>query len=70
MSIFLSGNPYARSLSLYDKCDILLTSFLARLCTFSIATLSFLKTGNHTVDAYSKCRRTIDLNELDNDMSL
>ena len=32
------GNPNARSLSLYDKRDILLTSFVARLCTFSIAT--------------------------------
>ena len=29
------GNPNARSLSLYGKCDIHLTSFVARLCTFS-----------------------------------
>ena len=42
------GNPNARSLSLYGKCDIHLTSFVARLCTFSKAILSFLKTGDHT----------------------
>ena len=48
------GNPNARSLSLYGRCDILLTSFVARLCTFLIATLCFLNTGHHTVDAYSK----------------
>ena len=47
------GNSNARSLSRYGRCDILYTSFVARLCTFSIATLSFLKFGHHTVDAYS-----------------
>ena len=58
------GNPNARSLSLYGKCDIHLTSFVARLCTFSRAILSFLKTGDHTDDAYSKCVRTKDLNKF------
>ena len=48
------GNSNARSLSLYGKCDIHLTSFVARLCTFSKAILSFLKTGDHTGNAYSK----------------
>ena len=58
------GNPNAGSISLYGRCDIRLTSFVARLCTFSIATLSFLKTGHHTVDAYSKKGWTSDLNKL------
>ena len=58
------GNPNARSLSLYGKCDIHIKSFVARLCTFSIAILSFLKTGDHTGDAYSKCVRTNDLNKF------
>ena len=58
------SNPNARSLSLYGRCDILITSFVARLCTFSIATLSFLNTGHHTVDAYSKWGRTNDLNKF------
>ena len=58
------GNPSARSLSLFDKCDIHLTSFVAGLCTFSIAILSFLKTGDHTGDAYSKCVRTNGLNKF------
>ena len=58
------GNPNARSLSLYGKCDIHLTSFVARLCSFSRAILSFLKTGDHTDDAYSKCVRTKDLNKF------
>ena len=58
------GNPNARSLSLYGKCDIHLTSFVARLCTFSKAILSSLKTGDHTDDAYSKCVRTKDLNKF------
>ena len=60
------GNPNARSLSLYDRCDILLTSFVARVCTFSIATLSFLKNMHHTVDAYSKWGRTNDLDKFKN----
>ena len=63
------GNPNARSLSLYDKCDIPLTSFVACLCMFKFATLSFLKTGHHTDDAYSKLGRTNDLNKFKN-MSL
>ena len=39
---------------------------MARLCTFSIAILSFLKTGDHTGDAYSKWVRTNDLNKFKN----
>ena len=43
---------------------MLLTSFVAHLCTFSSPMVSFLKTGDHTEDAYSMCGRTIDLNKL------
>ena len=63
------GNPNARRHLLHDRCDILLTSFVARLCAFSIAVLSSLKTGHYTDDAYSKCGRTNDLNKFKN-MSL
>ena len=40
---------------------MLLTSFVARLCIFSIAIMSFLYTADHTDGACSKCGRTNDL---------
>ena len=45
------------------------TSFVALLCTFSIATMSFLYRGIHTVAALSGCGRTMDLCKFRN-MSL
>ena len=55
------GRPRIFKRSLYGKCAISLTSFVALLWTFSIAMASFLNTMNHTLEAYSKFGLTKDL---------
>ena len=55
------GSPRHLSLSWYVKWLIVLTNFVALLCTFSITTISFLKRGVNTVAAFSKWGLTIDL---------
>ena len=42
------GSPNFFNLSWYDRCLILVTSFVALLWTFSIAIMSFLYKGAHT----------------------
>ena len=60
------GSPRHLSVSWYVKWLIVLTNFVALLCTFSIAIISFLKRGVHTVAAYSKWGLTIDLYKFRN----
>ena len=58
------GNPSFLSLSGYGRfltLEFLETSFVARLCTFSIAIMSFLNSGVQTVVAYSRCGLTMVL---------
>ena len=63
LSVFKCMYPKALSLSLYGKRAIRLTSFVPHICTFSIAIICFLKTGDHNVDSYSRCSRTNDLSK-------
>lgn len=60
------GNPKICNLSLLDICDILFTNFVVLRCTFTIAILSFLYTGDHTDAAYSSCGLTNDLYRFQN----
>ena len=48
------------------KCLILLTNFVALLWTFSITVISFLYRGEHTVTAYYRWGRIIDLYKFRN----
>ena len=59
-------SPRYLSVSRYVMLLIVWTSFVALLCAFSIATMSFLKRGVYTVTAYSKWGRTMDFYKLRN----
>ena len=54
------------SLSSYDKSSISLANLAALLCTFSIATMSFFKVGDQTMDSYSRVGLTKDLYNIIN----